>query len=60
MASVIGNARESFILKIPFYIIFRMAANKTDSQIKLSSFDKCIIEISKDNFDVFNQEITKD
>jgi len=60
VASVIGNARESFILKIPFYIIFRMAANKTDSQIKFSSFDKCIIEISKNDFDVFNQEIIKD
>jgi cell division control protein 45 len=60
VAGVLGKAKEEGHDKNPFAVRFRLSANNIGAKLLLNNFDDSIIEIPKDNFLAFLEEVCED
>ena len=60
VAGVLGKAKDDNNDKNQFALRFRLSANKIGANLLLNNFDDSIIEIQKDNFLAFLEEVCQD
>jgi hypothetical protein len=58
VAGVMGNSNYSDKEKNQFPIRFRLSAKKVSARLLLNSFNDCIVEVSKEDFVSFFDELS--